>query len=513
MFKKLKKIFVSNEKKQEEPNPNNSKEKELKESSIKRQVDANISLLKEIYNVPENLDVKFRNVTVGGSSQKCCLIFISTISNVPMLEDNVIKPLVNNKEQQKRVPHILTVSNIRYAADFKTALLEINRGNAILIADGEDTAFIIESANFKSRGIEQVQNEVIVKGPKEAFTESAGTNISLLRKRLKNENMVVESVKISERSGNEVAMLYVKNLANEQLIGKVRNRLQSLSADAIQNLPLLEQYLEDRKISLFPTILYTERPDRAASFIEDGHIVLVMDNSPDSLIMPATFWSFFHTPEEHYLRFPFGNFTRALRITALFISIFASAIYVAITNYHSEMIPADLLLAIASTRERVPFPIIVEILMMEMAFELIREAGLRVPSPIGPTIGIVGALILGQAAVEANIISPVVIIVVALGGLTSFAVSDISLNFTVRLTRFLFILASGAFGIYGMTAFFIVGIFYMVSISSFGVPYLSPMSPKYKSSNDTIFRRLLENEKFRPGYLKPKDIKKKGNEA
>ncbi|MGA9226986.1 MAG: spore germination protein, partial [Mesobacillus sp.] len=172
-----------------------------------------------------------------------------------------------------------------------------------------------------------------------------------------------------------------------------------------------------------------------------------------------------------------------------------------------------LLLAIASSREKVPFPAVIEILIMEAAFELIREAGLRVPSPIGPTIGIVGALILGQAAVQANIISPIVIIVVALGGLSSFAVSDISLNFAVRLIRFIFILSAAMLGIYGMTATFIAGLFYMVSLKSFGVPYLAPMSPSYKSSKDTIFRKIIKNEKLRPGFLKPTDMQKKSDEA
>lgn len=172
------------------------------------------------------------------------------------------------------------------------------------------------------------------------------------------------------------------------------------------------------------------------------------------------------------------------------------------------MIPPDLLLAIAATREKVPFPAIIEIIMMEIAFELIREAGLRVPNPIGPTIGIVGALILGQAAVQANIVSPIVVIVVALGGLSSFAIGDISMNFAIRISKFLLIISAGFLGIFGMTAFFSLGLIYLVSIKSFGIPYLSPLTPKYISSDDTIFRRVLQNEVFRPGYVKPKELEK-----
>jgi spore germination protein KA len=235
-----------------------------------------------------------------------------------------------------------------------------------------------------------------------------------------------------------------------------------------------------------------------------------MENSPSSLILPATLWSLLHSPEDHYLRAPYGNFIRILRFVALFIAVFTSSLYIAITNFHVGMIPPDLLMAIAGTRERVPFPSIIEILMMELAFELIREAGLRVPSPIGPTIGIVGALILGQAAVQANIISPIVIIVIALSGLSSFIIIDISMNFAIRLTRFIFILGAGFIGIYGSTALFIVFLFYLVSLRSFGTPYFAPMTPHYFSSKDLLLRHVPIKERFRPGYLKPKDMVRQG---
>ena len=259
---------------------------------------------------------------------------------------------------------------------------------------------------------------------------------------------------------------------------------------------------------MFPTLLYTERPDRAVSFIEEGHIALLMENSPASLVLPTTFWALFHSPEDHYLRTPYGNFIRLLRIIALLIALFTSSLYIAITNFHVGMIPPDLLMAIAGSRERVPFPSVIEVLSMEIAFELIREAGLRVPSPIGPTIGIVGALILGQAAVQANIISPIVIIVIALSGLSSFIVSDVSMNFAIRMTRFLFIFSAAFIGIYGVTALFIAGLFYLVSLKSFGTPYFAPMTPHSYSSKDFIFRHVPSKEIFRPGYLKTKDMPK-----
>nr|WP_285857072.1 spore germination protein [Mesobacillus subterraneus] len=486
---------------------------DLKEKEFSRHLQENLSILKKLYSVPDNKDIKLRELYLEGFKKQAALLFISTITDVKSVEENILKPLTENTSSTKHVRDVVSVQMVHEISYFKDAVKDINKGNALLVLEGEAWAYVLDCPDFQSRAIEKPDNEILIKGPKEAFNEKAVANISLLRKKIRNENLIVEGIEVSQRSHNDVFVLYIRGLANEKLVTNIKKRLGSLEVNAIQNLSLLEEYIEERNYSIFPSILNTERPDRAASFLEDGYIILLMDNSPDSLVLPATFWSFFHSPEDHYLRIHYGNFTRALRMFALFITLFTSAIYIAITTYHAEMIPPDLLLAIASSREKVPFPAVIEILIMEAAFELIREAGLRVPSPIGPTIGIVGALILGQAAVEANIISPIVIIVVALGGLSSFAVSDLSLNFGVRLIRFLFILSASMIGIYGMTAFFVAGLFYMVSLKSFGVPYLAPLSPSYKSSKDTIFRRLVKNENIRPGFLKPSDSQKKSDGA
>ncbi|MEH7274345.1 spore germination protein, partial [Neobacillus vireti] len=384
----------------------------------------------------------------------------------------------------------------------------ITSGSTALFIDDDRQCYLFETTKIRGRSIEKSDNEVIVKGAKEAFNEKVIDNISLLRKKIKNENLIVETHAISKRSRNNVFLVYQKDLINEELIQTIQDKLNSFDVDTVIDLSVLEQYLEERPRSLFPTLLYTERPDRAAAFIQEGHIILLMENSPACLVLPATFWALLHSPEDHYLRAPYGNFIRILRFLALFIAIFTSPFYLAITNYHVGMIPPDLLMAIAGTRERVPFPSIVEVIMMELAFELIREAGLRVPSPIGPTIGIVGALILGQAAVQANIISPIVIIVIALSGLSSFIIIDVSMNFAIRITRFLFIFAAGFMGIYGVTALGIAGLFYLVSLKSFGTDYFAPMTPHFFSSKDMLIRHVPMKERFRPGYLRPKDMVK-----
>jgi hypothetical protein len=417
-----------------------------------------------------------------------------------------VAPLIENSQQAKKIENIVSFPIEKTTSNIGLITECITSGITMLFVDGEPRCYEFETTSVSGRGIEKSDNEVIVRGAKEAFNEKLADNIALIRKKIKNENLIVEIKIITKRSRNDVVLVYEKDLVNDELLQTIKEKLNSFEVDSILDLSIMEQYLEERPRSLFPTILNTERPDRAVSFIEEGHIVLLMSNSPNCLVLPATFWSMFHSPEDHYLRTPYGNFIRLLRVIALFISIFSSAFYIAITNYHVGMIPPDLLMAIAGTRERVPLPSVMEILMMELAFELIREAGLRVPSPIGPTIGIVGALILGQAAVQANIISPIVIIVIALSGLSSFIISDVSMNFAIRMARFLIISAAFFLGIYGMAAIIVAGLFYLASIKSFGTPYFAPMTPYFTSGKDFLIRHVPMKQRFRPGYLKPKDM-------
>ncbi|UFT99450.1 spore germination protein [Radiobacillus kanasensis] len=468
----------------------------------------NIDHIKQLYTYGTNRDFQSREFTAKGPQKKVNIFFYTSIVDTKKINQDILKPLV--EFEGKSLENILTTENITTLYDFEAVINHINSGKAVLIIEECDYALSVEVSNFQHRAVEKPENENVLKGPKEAFTESSIINLSLIRKRIHNKQLIAEGVNVGERYTMEATLLYIDDVVNKDILQNVKKRLHDIKSDGIRNIELLEQYLEERPYSIIPTILYTERPDRAASFLEDGFVVLIMDNSSSCLILPATFWSFIHSPEDRYLSFMFGNFSRIIRFLAFFTAMFVSAFYIAITNFHSEMIPPDLLLAITSARERVPFPAVVEVLLMEMAFELIREAGIRIPSPLGPTIGIVGALILGQAAVQANIVSPIVVIIAALSGLSSFAVASIDMNYTVRISRYIFMFAASFFGIFSLVGAFLLWIMYLVSIKSFGVSFLSPMTPTYKSPKDTIIRNnLLKKELFRPGQIKPQDKAKK----
>lgn len=464
--------------------------------------------IKQLYTFPINIDFMIREFTLYRLDKRAALFYIPSIADTKVIDEEILKPLMMSIQMHQDITSSITVSAIREEQDFQKAMLDLNTGDTLLLIEGQAQSYVIRTGDVAGRNVDKPQNETTLFGPKESFVEKVELNISLIRKKIRSEHFTVEKKIIGQRSHNEVYIIYNKELAGEKVLGIIKQRLEAISKDSVQNISLLAQYIEDRKRSLMPTILQTERPDRAASFIEDGYVVMLMNNSPYALIAPATFWSFFHSADDHYLRFFFGNFTRIIRMFALFITLLVPSIYIAVTNYHVEMLPPDLLLAIAGAREMVPLPAILELLMLELAFELIREAGIRVPTPIGPTIGIVGALILGQAAVEANIASPIVVIVVALTGLSSFAIQDLNLNYAIRLTRFGFLIAAGYMGLFGIICCYVACLAYVASIKSFGVPYLAPFTPKYTSSGDTLLRKVLKNEKLRPSFTKTKELTK-----
>ncbi|WP_338786927.1 spore germination protein [Metabacillus sp. FJAT-53654] len=462
-----------------------------------------IDKLKELYSYPLNSDLKIRELYLSKSKKRLFIFYLNPIVNTEKLRESIIHPLLNSGEES-HLSTIIDAEEVKSIDSVASGVNAINNGAALILEEGTQIGYIVDIAKFESRNIEKSQNENIIKGPKEGFTESLNMNLSLIRKIIRSEHLITETIPINRLETESATLLYLKNVANEKIIENVRNRISHIEVDFVHNIEKLEQLIEERPYSLFPSILYTERPDRVVSYLEEGHIVILTGASSASLVAPATFWSFFHTGEDHYLRFLYGNFSRLVRLLGLFITLFMSALYVGITNFHHEMLPPDLLLAIASTREKVPFPVVVEVLIMEFSFELIREAGLRIPSPLGPTIGIVGALILGQAAVQANIISPIIVIVVAFSGLASFTISDISMNYSLRLLRFMFISIAGMMGIYGLGAIFVSFICYLTSLTSFGVPFLAPLTPTYKSAQDTIFRKVIAHEVFRPGFTFPK---------
>ena len=434
-------------------------------------IDVNLDYMKVRYNSMINSDVIIREFILNarGKQYKAFLVYVDGMTDQEIMNNYILKPLMLRNSanifdgDQNRVISEVKTNNITVRKVKKFDIVEyisncllpqntvskfekfddivggINSGNCALFIDTLNIAFDIEVKGFKQRSLDTPNNEMIIRGAQVGFTETLRTNTSLLRQYINNENLIVESIDVGNISKTKCAVCYLKNVANTDLVAEAKYRVSNLSIDYLISSGQLEQLIEDEDKSSLPQIISTERPDKTANLLFEGRVAIIVNGSPYVLVVPAILSDFIGTPEDLNMKHKYSNFIRCLRVVALVFALLLPGLYISITNFHQELIPSELLYAIVSTREAVPFPIVFEILVMELAFELIREASIRVPSPVGQTIGIVGALILGQAAVEASVVSPILIIVVSLTAICSFTIPDFSLSYHFRVMRFVYI--------------------------------------------------------------------------
>lgn len=493
-------------------------EKPEPSDGLSPRLEENLARLRAIFVSPTNVDLIIRRFTLGSSHRQAFIAYLDGMTDRNAANFGILQPLmylasaaIGGSGEQLTMDYVeqalLPGNQIKRVRTYTNLTQEIVGGSSVVVIDGLDQAVSVETKGWEHRTISEPKSESVVRGPQEGFVETLRPNTAAIRRQMRAPNLVTEIFTVGARSRADVALMYLYGVANPKLVKEVRRRVQAIGdkIDFVNDTGTLEQLIEDHPRALVPQTIATERPDRCAAFLNEGHVVLVMGTSPFALIIPATFTMFIHTAEDYYLRWPYGSFVRGVRFFAGFIALLLPAIYIAIVNYHQEMLPTDLLLAIATARENVPFPAIVEVLIMEGSFELIREAGVRIPSVIGPTLGIVGALILGQAAVAASIVSPILIIIVAVTALSSFAVPNYSAAFSLRVLRFVFIILAAFLGFFGM-AFGITALsVHLVSLKSFGVPFMSPIAPYRPGNTDRVSRPSIFRQPYRPWYLRPMD--------
>jgi len=499
--------------KKESKDPESIKRK----TSISKDVARNLEYMRKVYNVPLNGDVVIREFEIAFKDKTipAFSIFFDGLVDRMLVNESILKPLmllsnieIKGKEDdiadyvQK---HILPQSQMLLEESYEKVIFGINYGCCAIFIDGVDKVFVADAKGWEHRGIERPNAELVIQGPQEGFGEILRINTALIRKILKDEKLIVEDILIGERSKTPCSMLYIKDIVNDSLVQEVRRRLKGVKIDHLIDSGELEQLIEDSTYLPTPQVIYTERPDRVSRYLANGRIAIIVSGSPFALVVPATMWNLFHATEDEYVRFPYANLLRVVRLFAIFLTLLLPGIYIAITNYHHEMIPTDLLLAIEASREKVPFPSVFELLIMEVSFELIREAGIRIPGPIGPTLGIIGALILGQAAVSANIVSPILIIIVAVTGIGSFAIPNFSLAYSFRLQRFAYIALGATAGFLGISFGLFIMFLWIAKAKSFGVPVLVPYGPTTADVNKgNIFRNPTWKQNRRPDDLNVK---------
>ena len=534
----LKNIFTYQENKDYEfslPSNTINENKEIEEAkyqNIYPTLNVNIEYLKTKYNALISNDIKFREFIFSshGREYSACIVFIDGMVDSKTINNFVLKPLMLLDRDNKSKATSIAISNnisvrkvkkfnlenyifnsllpqndIKKVVEFKEIISEINSGNCALFVDTLPLAFSLDVKGFKHRSVSVPQNEVVVKGAQESFVEVLRVNTSILRRIINNENLIIENTIVGNISKTKVAICYLKNIANDELVNEVKFRINNLDVDSIISAGELEQLIQDEGFTSFPQLISTERPDKVANLLFNGRVAIIINGSPYVLVAPGILVDFISSPEDLNLKQQFSNVLRIIRIIAIFFSLLLPGIYIATTIYHPELIPTELLFSIAASRESVPFPIIFEIVLMEISFELIREAGLRVPSPIGPTIGIVGALILGEAAVNASIVSPILIIIVSITAICSFAVPDYSLGFTLRFLRFIFLFLGYISGFLGIALGLFIYFGILGGLKSFGVPYLEPYFPiGNKNTEATIFLSPIWLREKRANFLATK---------
>lgn len=521
------------------PNDLDSKDNSGEPDTLFSELSKNLEIIKIKYNSLINSDIVIRefSVTIKNRAYPAFLLYIDGMVDSTQINDFILKPLmlrniantyegppsdVIQESTQNNVTirkikkfdvldylyqHLIPQNTVKKVENFSDVISSVNSGNCALFVDTLNTAFDIEVKGFKQRGIEKPDNEIVIRGPHEAFAENIRTNTSLLRRIVNNENLVIENVEVGSISRTKCAVCYMKNIANSDLIAEVKYRINNINVDYLTSSGQLEQLLEDNgKVSL-PQLIATERPDKTSNYLLEGRVCVIVNGSPYSLVAPGTFLDFMSSPEDFNLKYQFSNLLKFLRILAVIITLLLPGLYIAITNFHQELIPTELLYSIVATRESVPFPIFFELIVMEISFELIREAGLRVPSPIGPTIGIVGALVLGQAAVDASIVSPILIIIVAITGISSFCIPDFSLGFHFRISRFAYIILGYLFGFLGIAIGLSIHLLIMCSLKSFGTPYLQPYVPMTNDYKGILLSPAWKREN-RADFLNTKRQKK-----
>ena len=446
--------------------------------------------------------------TINKGNNRVGYIYLESVSSDDKVSDFLNKSIINIKKKQffysfyNLIKNSIFNSNMKTCNTYEDLFYYLSSGFTAVVFDNVGDAIVIETRAELDRGVVESTTETIVRGPKDSFTENHNKNIGLIRKRIKDSNLYFKDMTIGSRSKTKVTIAYIKDVAPNHKVNRIIKDIENINIDAIIDSGYIRELIEKDQKSLFPKVISTERPDLACTSLLNGKIVVLVENTPFVLIIPAVLTDFFHSPEDNYQK-PFNvSFSRILRMLCFFLALFTPALYIALMTFNQEIIPNQLLISLAIQRESVPFPTAIEVLIFVITFEVLREADIHSPTFSGSAMNVVGALILGDAAVAAGIVSPIVIIVVATTSISEIVFYDADIIDAIREWRILFILAATFMGIIGFILMFIIFIARLASLECIGTPYLTPISPiNTKSLLDSVIRISRKKLKYRPSYL------------
>lgn len=489
-----------------------------KESCLTVKYEDNLCRLKTVFK--DCSDVVFRELDVQmDHTVHATLIYLDGMVDRVTLHDNILKSLMHiekidypkelsSAHRLSRLKNIdLLVGEVKEEKYMYALVNSVLSGDVLFLMEGVDQALIINGRGWDSRSVGEPNTESVIRGPREGFVENLRTNTTLVRRRLKDPNLKIKMVKLGKKTNTDIAIMYLQGVAKDEILKEVEKRLNTANLDGIFESGYIEEFIEDNPYSPFPQVVITERPDRVAGNLLEGRIAIFVDGSPFVSIVPATIAQFYQSPEDYYERAIFGSAVRIVRIISFLVATTATSLYVALVAFHQHLIPGEIVLSVAQARTGVPFPTIMEALFMELVIELVREASIRLPGSIGQVIGIVGALVIGQSAVDAKLASPILVIIVAITAISSYIVPQFSTSYSVRFVRFPMILAAGTFGAYGIAMVSIWLLIHLCTLESFGEPYLAGIAPFHlQDLKDIIVRVPLWMMGKRPTTPETEDV-------
>ncbi len=487
--------------------------------------DTDLISIKETFG--KNADVHLREFTIRGTNTRAAVMFTEGLVDVNLMDEHLIKSLmfegVPEQSQGEFVQHnnadflasylkeqLLPVSQVQETKSLQELAIAVLLGKNALLVDGLPGAMLIGTAKGKTRGVDEPLSEGLLRGPRIGFTEELSDNTGILRRHGSNQSLFIEKFEVGSRVKKDLAIAYIQDIADPKLVAEVQKRVKEMDMDDMLESGYVEQLIEDSTLSPFQQILNTERPDRVMGALLEGRVAILLDGTPFVLVVPVTFSMLLQSPEDYYERWIPGTFLRMLRFMSAMLALLAPALYISFISFHPGLIPTKLVLTIIETRTGVPFPSIIEVLIMELSIEILREAGIRLPKPIGPAMGIVGGLIIGQAAVQAGIISQFLVIVVAVTAISSFTIPVYSAGLTLRILRFAAMFSAAVLGLFGVVMFFLLVCTHLSRLSSFGVPYVAPAVPYHLGEwKDFFIRAPLNMMRKRPIMTNPIDEDRK----
>ena len=484
---------------------NQERRHNMDKKRLTNQFQHNRNLIREAVQITKNEDMKFREFRIAG--RQAAVVFIDGMVDLTRLQHFILSPCM----QLQKIPEntgiadylssqVLEIASLDKTDQLDMLLMRICQGDAAVLCDGMEGALIGEVKGYARRSVNQPVNETVVMGPHEGFCETMRDNVVLIRKMMRTPALISEAVQIGDQTQSRVTLMYLNGAAKKETVDEIKRRIAACRVDHVASLGMLEQLLEDNPFSLLPQCVTTERPDRAVSFITEGQVVILMENAPNALVMPASLLHLYHAPDDTALRWQYGTFLRLLRMAGMLIALFLPAIYVALTVFHPEGMSLSLLTSVLESQSKVPMSLFPSMLLMLLAFSLINEAGARVPGAMGSSLSIVGGIILGQAVVEADMFSPLLIVVVAISGIGTYAVPTYSLTLAIRIAQLFLVTLAGIAGYPGIVA----GTFFLLvslcGLTSLNHPYLAPLAPSRPANPDIVMRMPIWRQRIRGAF-------------